>query len=340
MPSGSSPPPAPDPKVTAEAQTKSNRETALANFGLGAINQTDASGNTLTYNRIGTWDDGTPRFEAIQKYSAANQGLADTNQRTQQNIANIGQEQSGRIRELLGQPLTLGDNAREAKLFEMQTQRLNPVLAQQEEALRTRLANQGVAPGSAAFEAEMRRFGEGRNDAYTQLALQGRNQINTELMAERSAPINEISALMSGSQVTPYQGAATPKVQQANTDVAGITNAAHAANMQAWQAEQQQSRGLMGGLFSLGGTLGSALLMSDERVKEDKEKVGELDNGLPIYAFRYKKPENDNGSPAPMQIGLMAQDVQKVKPEAVHRGAGGLLAVDYGKAVKGRRRHG
>lgn len=258
MPSGSSPPPAPDPVRTAEAQTKSNKETAIANFGLGAVNQTDAAGNTLIYNRIGTWEDGTPRFEAIQRYSDANQGLFDTNQRTQQNIANIGQEQSGRIRELLGQPLSLGDNAREAKLFEMQTQRLNPVLAQQEEALRARLANQGVAPGSAAFDAEMRNFTNSRNDAYTQLALQGREQINKEISAERNAPINEITALMSGSQVTPYQGAQTPKVQQANTDVAGIVNSAYQNQLAAWQAEQKSSQGLMGGLFSLGGTLGSA----------------------------------------------------------------------------------
>lgn len=336
MPSGSSPPPAPDPVQTAEAQTKSNKETAIANFGLGATNQTDAAGNTLTYNRIGTWEDGTPRFEAIQRYSAANQGLFDTNQRTQQNIANIGQEQSGRIRDLLGQPLQLGDNAREAKLFDMQTQRLNPVLAQQEEALRARLANQGVAPGSAAFDAEMRNFTNSRNDAYTQLALQGREQVNREIAAERSAPINEITALMSGSQVTPYQGAATPKVQQANTDVAGITNAAYQNQLAAWQAEQKSSQGLMGGLFSLGGTLGSAFLMSDERVKEDKKKVGELDNGLPVYAFRYR---SDDGN-EPVQIGLMAQDVQKKSPEAVHRGAGGLLSVDYGQAVKGKRRHG
>lgn len=326
----SSPPPAPDPVKTAEAQTKSNKETAIANYGLNATNQTDAAGNTLTYNQIGTWSDGTPRYEAIQKYSAANQGLFDTNQQTQRNLANLGNEQSARIQGLLGTNLQLGDNERAGKLADMARMRLDPQWQQNEDALRTRLANQGLSAGSAAWDAEMRRFGQNRNDAYTANDLAARNTINQEISAERNAPINEITALMSGSQVTPYSGAATPKVTQANTDVAGITNSAYQNQLAAWNAEQQSSRGLMGGLFSLGGTLGSAFLMSDERMKEDKRKVGELDNGLPVYEYRYK------GDDTP-QIGLMAQDVKKVHPHAVKTTPSGLMAVNYHEAVKGKR---
>lgn len=323
----SSPPPAPDPVKTAQAQTQSNKETAIANYGLAATNQRDASGNTLTYNQIGTWADGTPRYEAVQQYSAANQGLFDTNQRTQQTLANIGNEQSSRIQGLLGTNLSLGDDARTAKLMDMQRQRIDPVLQEQEEALRTRLANQGVAAGSAAFDAEMRRFGQNRNDAYNQLAIDSRGLINQELAAERNAPINEISALMSGSQVTPFQAANAPRVTQANTDVAGITNSAYQNQLAAWNAEQQSSRGLMGGLMSLGGTLGSAFMLSDERAKENIQKVGNTDNGLGVYAYNYK------GDDTP-QVGLLAQEVQKKKPSAVAKRPDGLLAVNYSAALK------
>ena len=323
----SSPPPAPDPKVTAEAQTKSNRETAITNFGLQAVNQTDASGNKLTYNQIGTWADGTPRYESTQQYSAANQGLFDTNQRTQQTLANIGNEQSSRIRGLLGSNMQLGDNERAGKLADMRRSRIDPQWQQQEEALRTRLANQGVGAGSAAWDAEMRRFGQNRSDAYNQLELDARGTINQEIAAERNAPINEISALMSGSQVTPFQPANAPRVSQANTDVAGITQAAHNANMQAWQAENQSNMGLLGGLFGLATPGVQLLKMSDERVKENIEKVGNTNNGLGIYQYNFK------GDPTP-EVGLLAQEVQRKKPSAVVKRPDGLLMVDYAKATK------
>lgn len=51
--------------------------------------------------------------------------------------------------------------------------RLNPQLQQQEEALRTRLANQGITLGSDAYNREMLAQGQRANDLTTQAALQG-----------------------------------------------------------------------------------------------------------------------------------------------------------------------
>ncbi|OAS25985.1 hypothetical protein A5481_07425 [Methylobacterium platani] len=69
------------------------------------------------------------------------------------------------------------------------------------------------------------------------------------------------------------------------------------------------------------------LVLSDERAKEDVQRVGELDDGQPIYSYRYR------GEPQ-TQIGLLAQDVVKREPGAVARRPDGLLAVDYGKATR------
>ena len=65
--------------------------------------------------------------------------------------------------------------------------------------------------------------------------------------------------------------------------------------------------------------------VSDERVKDDVTPVGKLDNGLPVYTFRYK------GDPI-TRLGLVAQDVEKVKPEAV-REVGGVKTVNYALAA-------
>jgi hypothetical protein len=77
-------------------------------------------------------------------------------------------------------------------------------------------------------------------------------------------------------------------------------------------------------LFSLGGSLGAAALLSDRRAKTDIKKVGELDSGLPVYTYKYK-------GDGVTQMGVMAQDAERVSPEAVHTMNNGLMAVDYSK---------
>jgi hypothetical protein len=90
-----------------------------------------------------------------------------------------------------------------------------------------------------------------------------------------------------------------------------------------FQNDTANTMGLLSGLGSLG-YLGY-LAFSDRRLKDDIKKVGEADNGLPIYSYRYK------GSPTTI-LGFMADEVKDVHPEAVHN-VGGLLAVDYARAA-------
>jgi hypothetical protein len=83
---------------------------------------------------------------------------------------------------------------------------------------------------------------------------------------------------------------------------------------------------LFGQLLSAGTALGSAAMRySDVRVKTDIKRVGTLDNSLPVYAYRYVWG-------GPPEIGVMAQDVEKIHPEAVGN-AWGLKTVDYQRAV-------
>jgi len=66
---------------------------------------------------------------------------------------------------------------------------------------------------------------------------------------------------------------------------------------------------------------------SDRRLKENMRRVGQSDDGLPIYAFNYK------GRPGETQIGFDADEVQHAKPEAVGL-AGGFKTVDYDRATR------
>jgi len=87
-----------------------------------------------------------------------------------------------------------------------------------------------------------------------------------------------------------------------------------------------------GVLDLLGTGAGIASLFSDERMKEDKRKVGNLDDGTPVYTYKMKggAPDATGGK---TQMGVMAQDLakKKGKKKAVSRTLGGALMVDYGK---------
>lgn len=66
----------------------------------------------------------------------------------------------------------------------------------------------------------------------------------------------------------------------------------------------------------------AAMAFSDERLKDDYGVVGETHDGLPIHVYKYK-------SGGPPMMGVMAQDVEKVKPEAVAMHPSGYRMVDY-----------
>lgn len=326
-------PPPPDPVQTAAAQAGANRDTAITQGLLNMTNQVGPDG-TLTYNKIGdeTLTDSLtgktyniPRYEAVTSLSPSGQRINDINNQTQENIATIGRDQSARIGDLLGKPVTLDNEATEARLMELGSKRLDPRFAREEEALRTRLVNQGLRPGTAAFDAEMSNFSQGRNDAYNQLALTGRGQAVQELLAERNQPINEISALLSGSQVSQPNFINTPQTQVAGTDYQGAVYNSYNAQVQQAQQKAQSQNAMLGGLFGLAGTLGGAYLRSDRRLKSDIRHVGTLHNGLPVYSYFIDGRH---------EIGLMADEVRKVKPEAVKRMANGFDAVNYEQAVQ------
>jgi GH24 family phage-related lysozyme (muramidase) len=74
----------------------------------------------------------------------------------------------------------------------------------------------------------------------------------------------------------------------------------------------------------------SMLPFSDRRVKHDVKEIGKTHDGQPIYSYKYN---GDNQT----RMGLMAQDVEKHNPDAVHT-IGGVKAVDYKRATKGAER--
>jgi len=70
--------------------------------------------------------------------------------------------------------------------------------------------------------------------------------------------------------------------------------------------------------------VGSFIAASDRRLKTDIKKVGQLDNGLNVYTYKYL-----NGKTT--YVGVMADEVKDIMPEALGPTMDGFMTVDYGK---------
>lgn len=247
--SAPSPPSPPDPAQTAAAQAQANKDTAITQYGLNATNQVTPQGS-LTYNQIGTWEDGTPRFEAVQSYSPEQQKLYDLGTQTQTNLGQLGVDQSAKVANILNTPFDL-NSAISTQQSDIAKSLLDPVWQQRESALQSQLANKGIQQGSEAYTNALRDFGMQRDNAYNSALLSGRSQAEQEALTQRNQPLNEISALLGGSQVSQPNYTTTPSPGVAPTDVIGAYNNAYQGELAGYNAQTSNRNAMMGGLFGL-----------------------------------------------------------------------------------------
>lgn len=243
-------PKAPDPMQTAQAQMGLNRETAITQQELNMVNQSGPWGS-VSYNQTGTSASGTPQYSQTTSLSPSQQRIFNQSQAAQGNLADLAKTQSAQLQQTMKNPFSFNNQDAENWAYDLGASRLDPRMAQQQEALQTRLANQGVAPGSRAWEASMSQQGQNENDAYNQLMLQGRGQAFNEALTTYNNPMNTMTALLSNSQVqAPGQTmGATPQTSLAGADYTGMVNSNY-------QQRVQQHQGMMGGL---GGLFGMAM---------------------------------------------------------------------------------
>lgn len=131
--------------------------------------------------------------------------------------------------------------------------------------------------------------------------------------------INQVNALTGGRDINTLVGL-------------GGQNGSYDRNYEANQYRYNSNVNGINSLISGGAAAAAAAMASDKRAKENLKKVGALDNGLSVYVGNYK-PET--GLDTRPQLFLIAQEVEKKKPEAV-ADMGGMLAVDYKKATEGK----
>jgi hypothetical protein len=140
--------------------------------------------------------------------------------------------------------------------------RLQPQLQQQQASVETRLANQGIMPGSEAYNRAKTQLAQQQNDLLTSAQVQGMDvglranqQGFNQQLQQSNLPIQQLGAFNQATQpgyVTPYNQAAV-----AGPDYLGSYTTGQAAQIAAQNAANARTANLQSGLFGLGS---SALL--------------------------------------------------------------------------------
>lgn len=269
-----------------------------------------------------------PTYSATTKLSDAQQKILDETQGAQFNLAKTANERSNWLSEYLKNPLTLESaNATRDQTQEALLKRLEPSLQAQDQANQTMLNNQGVRAGSTAYDRSRDEVNRNAVDARLAAILasgqEAQNQFALE-SAARNAPLNEIIGLMGGTQIQNPQSAPVNMPTIPTVDYAGLVNENYNQKLGAWQQKQAMSQSILGGLFGLG----AAYLRSDIKTKKNIEPLGKLPNGLNVYRFHYVEQD----AREPKTIGVMAQEVLRIIPDAV-ASFFGVLHVNYAKVL-------
>ena len=266
----------PDPNVVAAAQTGSNVNTGVANSYLGNANERGPLGNVnykvTGHNQVDGHD--VPSFTKTTTLSPQQQQLYNQQTAIGAQENGIAGQELGQLKQSLSTPLNY-DGLPQAPAYDRQhyedafNSRLEPQLQRDRAGLESQLANQGVRPGSEAYREAIALSDRGRNDSRSQSVLNAGNYADQEQASGyqardhaiqertnlRSQPINEISTLMNGGQVTMPQFSQYRGGNVASTDVSGIQQQGFQNQMGIYNGKLQNRNAMFGGIAGLAGSV-------------------------------------------------------------------------------------
>jgi hypothetical protein len=288
------------------------------NFG-GAIPQVDSSYRDTVANQL------MQRMQPVHDYQQnqletrlANQGFTVGSEGYKRALDELNQRQAGERFQALDQS---GNEMQ--RLFGMQMQSQNTGYNQNMGAaqFQNQALGQAAALDQSRLQAQNAAMGQqqGLNQSYADAQNRVRQQAIAEQMQRRGMSLNEMNALLSGQQVQmPNMPSFVASGRAETPNILGATQMGYDAQLGAYNAQNAA----FGNLLGAGAQLGSAAFMfSDRRLKSNIKRVGTHPIGVGIYTYTMM------GMP---QRGVIAQEVQEVRPDLVKRHASGYLQVNYG----------
>jgi hypothetical protein len=281
-----------------------------------------------------------PNYRSNTDYEGGMQGWDRANQILQARLApQMEQQSSAQASRLANQGIVQGTKAYENAMRTF-NQGQNDLLTNSQlagQGIGQNLFQQGLQGAQFANQAALAQ-GQFGNQAQQQMfanRLTNANLGNTaqqqqfnQALTRYNLPLNTLSALRTGAQV--QNPSFVNSAQQATTsgpDMLGAAQMGYNAQMGDFNAQNAAQQNFNSGLMGLAGA--GVMKYSDIRMKENIKQIHWLPNGLPVYEYEYK-PEFKDIAGHGKHIGVMAQELEIVQPEAVITNANGYKMVNYG----------
>lgn len=245
---GDSAPAAPDYTGAANQTAAGNLKMAQAATAANRVNQYTPYGS-LEYAQTGTDSQGNPMWSATQSVAP---GLQPAVNASQSNVSAIYQNPfTG------GNLPSYGINPGET-YSDAIMRRLQPQQQHQSEMNDQQLANQGIMPGSEAYNNAKRLLSQQQNDQLTSAIVGGMNTglaANQQQYGQNLTTYNNplANALSIKSLATPNYINPAQQQTTAGADILGATNASYQNQLANYNAQQARNASQLGGLMQLGG---------------------------------------------------------------------------------------
>lgn len=259
------------------------------------------------------------------------QAILDAQLQTSQGLNTATQSALGRVQDTFAQPApTPNDEMRkrvEDAVYGRHISRLDPQFQEQEEKMRSHLMNRGLVEGSEAWQDQLDLLMRAKNDAYSGARQEAITYGGDEMarqygmeMSGRNNVLNELSALRSGQQVDmpQFQGGQSG-AGVAAPNIGDMIAKNYEAEMGRYNADVASDNATMGSAASLAMM---AMMFSDRRLKRNITRIGTHPLGIGWYSYEYVWGERSEG--------VMADEVEAVRPDAVFTHPSGFKMVNYG----------
>lgn len=175
-----------------------------------------------------------------------------------------------------------------------------------------------MAPGDGRFAGSLRTLAMGKAAEQARASTGVRAHILDQDMDNRM----KYTSLLDNRILTPSTGH-----QERSTSLRGLSDVSRQMTRYQQEAERiaaEKNAAKWGAMGQVVGMAGGAWMLSDRRLKQNIKHIDDLPFNLKLYEFEFKQV------PGRKHVGVMAQEVQKVKPHLVRYDRQGYMCVDYG----------
>jgi len=213
--------------------------------------QQNQFGSTLQWRQTGTDANGNPTFEQTQS-------LGGTGQQFASGFSGLGQKY---IDAANARPEDLNSTGAFDRAQQLWESTNAPILQRQQDALDTKLKNQGFTADSEGYKNAMGDLAKQQGDTRNSAELSWQNSIFNQGLQNRAEQLGELNPGVNyGNQAITGGFQGTNNLGVPNVDLTSLYNAQQQQAQQNYQNQLQSYNGMLGGIAGLGGTIiGSAL---------------------------------------------------------------------------------